>query len=243
VILRHLVGRRTIWLPTLLGWALLLSLFSSLVSLWLFKGEAFLSRTKRSPAEVLVVEGWIGIEGIHAAGAEFIQGKYAYIVTTNGLTNNRWDRDQFNYASLASEQLLQMGIARDRVIVAPPLETEGHRTFQSAAAVWRALRDKDIHPTAINVFTFGTHARRSQLVYSKVFAPEVEVGVISWVPAGYTQKRWWHSSDRAVEMIRETVGFSFELLLNSGRRSNSPSIAAPLGSLTRIRLDARAICK
>jgi hypothetical protein len=243
VISHPLIARKTIWCPTLLGWGCLLALFSAIALLWALQGERFLSKTDRIPAEVLVVEGWIGIDGIHAASAEFNQGGYKYIVATSGLTNNRWDRERYSYASLAGEQLLQRGIARDRILIAMPLETEGHRTFQSAAAVWRTLRARNIHPASINVFTFGTHSRRSQLVFAKVFAPETKVGVISWVPTGYTSEPWWHSSERAGELLRETTGFLFEAILNSGRRSNAPSIAVPLSSFSSIRLDAQAAGK
>ncbi len=50
--------------------------------------ESFLSVTERSPADVLVVEGWIGREGVRAAGEEFKQRGYQYVVATGGLTAN-----------------------------------------------------------------------------------------------------------------------------------------------------------
>lgn len=221
MILRHFVSRRAIWFPTLLGWAALVAVPLSAAILWLLQGESFLSQTKRLPADVMVVEGWIGIEGIRAAGTEFEHGGYRFIVATGGLTNDRWDPARYTYASLAVERLLEMGIPRDKIIIATPTETEGHRTFQSAAAVWRVLHERNIYPTMINVFTFGTHARRSRIVFSKILGPETKVGVISWVPPGYTRERWWHSSERSGEMLRETAGWLFEGLLNSGRTSNS----------------------
>jgi hypothetical protein len=140
---------------------------------------------------------------------------------------------------MAADRLVQFGVLRDQILTAKPIEAEGHRTFQSAAAVWRVLKAKNIFPASINVFTFGMHAQRSRLVYAKVFEPEAKVGVISWVPPNYTTRRWWHSSERATEMLRESLGFLFELLLNSGRTSNSPLSGTSQGSLSSIRLDAR----
>lgn len=177
----------------------------------------------RRPAEVLVVEGWIGYDGIRSAAEEFKGGDYQYIVTTSGLTTNRWAGNRNSYSVLAEERLLQLGIPREKVILAKPEDAEGHRTFKSAVAVWRVLQARQIHPTAIVVFTFGTHGRRSRLIYEKVFKPPTLVGVISWTPPGYTDDWWWHSSDRATDIIKETIGYVFEKLLNSGRKSNYPA--------------------
>jgi hypothetical protein len=75
-----------------------------------------------------------------------------------------------------------------------------------------------MHPTAINIFTAGAHARRSRLVYEKVFGSEVKVGAISWAPADRaTSIAWWRSSERTIVLTKETVGYLSELLFNSGR--------------------------
>jgi hypothetical protein len=217
-----LIRRRTALCPTLLGWACLLGLVCAPFLFWWFECEAFLSRTQRLPTEVLVVEGWIGKEGIQAAGAEFKQGGYRFIVTTGGLTNNRWDSHQWSYAEMAGEVLVHEGIPPDKVIVAYPKNTEGQRTFESAVAADGALQAKGLLPTTINLFTLNAHARRSRLIFAKVFQPGTRVGIISWAPPNYKAGPWWRSSDRAEDVIKETAGYFFELLLNSGRTSNSP---------------------
>jgi hypothetical protein len=218
----HLIQRRTVVCPTLWGWACLAVLAGVLCLVGWFESESFLSLTQRLPAEVLVVEGWIGEEGIHAAGAEFRQGGYQYIVTTSGLTNNRWDPHQWSYAEMAESALIRAGIPQDKIIVAAPKNTEGQRTFESALAVFQALQVRGIRLTALNVFTFGCHARRSRLIFAKVFRPTVQVGVISWTPPNYKSGPWWRSSDRAEDLIKETIGYAFEVLFNSGRASNAP---------------------
>ena len=65
---------------------------------WFAYGESFLSLTQRLPADVLVVEGWIGRAGIRAAVAEFEQSGYQYIVATGGLTSGRWEDERASYA-------------------------------------------------------------------------------------------------------------------------------------------------
>jgi hypothetical protein len=225
-----LVRRRTVLCPTPLGWVCLLGIFLAPFFLWWFECEAFLSQTQRLPAEVLVVEGWIGKEGIQAAGVEFKQGGYRYVVTTGGLTNNRWDSHQWSYAEMAKDVLLGSGISQDKIIMAQPKDTDRQRTFASAAAVRQILQAKGILPTAINVFTFGAHARRSRLIFAKAFQPGTRVGVISWTQPNDRTGPWWRSSERAQDVIKETAGYTFEVLLNSGRASNSPHDSLSLTS-------------
>ena len=89
------------------------------------------------------------------------------------------------------------------------------------AAAWRTLQANGIHPRAVNVFTRGAHARRSRLIAARVFGRETEVGAIAWIPGEYDQESWWESSERADDLLKETVAYPLELLLNSGRLSNS----------------------
>ena len=194
------------------------------ITLWWYHGESFLSVTQRVPADVLVVEGWISHEGIHASAIEFLTGGYRFVVATGGLTGERWSKDRWNYALVAQEQLLRSGIAADRILLASSLETERQRTFEMARSALRSLEGKGIRPHGINVFTRGTHARRSRSVFSKVFGSRTAVGVISWAPEDLAAEPWWRSSERAEEMIKESVGFLFEVLLHSGRARAAPNL-------------------
>jgi len=192
-----------------------------LVAGWLcIYGESFFSLTRRVPAEVLVVEGWIGGEGVRAAAEEFGRSDYKYVVVTGGQTDSR--QSSSNYAEIAARELTRSGIPEDKIVIAKTEGIERERTFKSAAAAWRALQNKGIHPKDINVLTLGPHARRSRLVYGKVFAPATHIGVIAWVPADYGSTPWWRSTRRTKCFLKEIVGYPFELLLNSGRISNSP---------------------
>lgn len=217
-----LFQRRTVWWPTFLGWIGLMIVVIGPGVLWWFFGENFLATTKREPAEILVVEGWIGINGIQAAKAEFERGGYTYVLTTGGVAYNNWDRTRWDYAEAGRQLLVRAGLPAEKIITAQALETEDHRTFKSAITSWRALNAKGIHPQSLNIFSVGAHARRSRLVFAKVYGSEVKVGMIAWTQYDYAVEPWWHSSERADAFIKETVGYLFELLLNSGRGSNAP---------------------
>lgn len=218
---------RTIWWPTPAGWAVLFALPVLLAALWFFASETFFAHTERLPADALIVEGWIGLEGVRAAKQEFEQGNYRYVITAGALTEARWNTQRWNYGTEAAKLLIRLGVPPDRVIPAPAPETDAQRTFNAALAVRRTLAERGLLIERANVFTEGVHARRSRLVYAKAL-PQTAVGVISWRPPAYANAPWWHSSERALELLKESAGYFYELLLNSGRFSNSepPPVSA-----------------
>lgn len=221
----RLVERRTVWCPTWLGTSFLLLLVAVPAAWWGIRGEAVLSSTQRTPAEVLVVEGWIGREGIHSAAVEFNQGGYQYVVATGGVASGKgWGQSGWSYAEEAEHELVRSGVPEGKIIVAPSRGTENQRTYESALAVLQALDAKQIHPRALNVFTLGPHAKRSGLVFAKVLGPAMKVGVVSWIPFDYQAVPWWRSSDRAKALLTETAGYLYEFLFNSGRGSG-PAVA------------------
>jgi hypothetical protein len=175
----------------------------------------------------LVVEGWIGLEGMRDAAQEFADGKYNLIVTTGGLTGERWNVERWNYAEMAAKELRRLGVAPDHILVARAREIESQRTFEAASAARRTLKSNNLEPATINIMTRGPHARRSRLIYAKVFGPHTKVGVISWIPVSERSTPWWGSTDRASDLIKESVAYPFELILNSGRTSNSPGSEKP----------------
>jgi hypothetical protein len=218
----RLVQRRTVWCPTWLGLFCASALVVVPMAWWCACGESFLSLTRRLPTEVLLVEGWIGRDGIRAAGQEFEKQGYRYIVATGGPTSISWSEDRSSYAEMAGRELMRLGIPEERIIVAPAREAKRQRTYEFAIAAWRALQATGIRPRALNVFTLGPHARRSRLVFAKVFGPVTEIGVVDWLPSGEASVPWWRSSERARDFLSETAGYAFEVVLNSGRSSNSP---------------------
>lgn len=215
-----LFKKRLLLFPTLPGWIVILAAIASPLGWLAFRGERFYRLTERQPAECLIVEGWIGIDGVEAAKAEFERGGYRYIVTSGGLTNNRWGRQQWNYAIEAGELLVHLGVPADQVVIAPAPNVENHRTFEAALEAKTMLGRLDLHPRYANVFTFGVHARRSRLVFAKAMGSPTKVGVIAWNPAHFFDGPWWNSSERTLDLLKETVGYLFELLLNSGRLTN-----------------------
>lgn len=214
--------RRTILCPTWTGLFCLAAILFAFLYACFSYGESFLAETHRVPADTLVVEAWIGRHGLRAAVDEFRRGGYRYIVATGGLTSGLWEDQPESYSQMAANELIRLGISKERLMVAISENTERYRTFESAVAVWRTLHLAGIKPKGLNIFTLGPHARRSVMVFTKVNWDVEKIGVIGWCPPEYQKESWWQSSERAKAFLEEAVGYLYEALLNSGRPSNSP---------------------
>ena len=221
-----LVRPRTIWAPTLIGWALLLSMLAAPFVFWGILGEPILCVTRRESTDILVVEGWGDEETLEAAAAEFKTGNYRWAVTTGGPNGENWQQKRWTYAQIAFDRLAAYGVAKNKIIMAPAPEVESQRTYTSALSAKQALADAGLRPNALNLFTRGSHARRSQLVYAKVFEPTTKVGAISWLPDGAHKSPWWKSTVRAKDMLTETIGYLYEALLDSGRSDRTASVTS-----------------
>ncbi len=219
--------KRTLWWPTKFGWLCLLSPPVALLVLWVFWGEAFLARTARVPADTLIVEGWIGREGMSVAKHEFEQGGYRFLVVTGGMSGQLWAAHRWNFAVAAQEELLRLGFPGEKLLAAPCEDLDSQRTYESALAAKRKLEAAGYHPAGVNVMSRGTHTRRTRLVYARVFS-STRVGCISWHPLGALTKAWWESSERAKELMNETLGYFYEALLGSCRWLTRPPAQASL---------------
>ena len=217
----RLLQRRTVWWPTWIGWLGLVGLAAAVGAIWSFGSEDFLSLDRKVPgAEVLVVEGWVGLEAIRASAELFKQGNYDIVVTSGGPDGSRWSEKEENYAEMAGQELARAGVPPERIVVARSDAVERHRTYATALAVKKALDARQLESGGLDVFTIGIHARRSRLVFASVFAGSgAEIGSVAWHDPEDAGRSWWQSSERAKELMTETVGYLYERLLNSGRKA------------------------
>ena len=184
------------------------------LGLW---GESFLAVRSDPSADVLVVEGWIGPDAMPMVMKEFHRGGYKLIVTGGCSTEGGWVGHRKTYADLAADELFRLGVPEEQLISAPAGGHVTRRTWSTAVAVRVALKERGVLPSAITVATRGCHARRSRLVFSRVFGGKVQIGVIPWLPEREVGRRWWNSSERTKDLLDETFSYAFERLFASGR--------------------------
>lgn len=205
----HLIQQTEIWVPTLLGWLLLLS-GSGLIGWLLVKTlYPFLSVNAPLEADILVVDGWMPDDALKQVYDIFEQGAYRQIVAIGPpISRGHYLTDYKTYADVAVATLTAMGISTAQIIpVAVPLTTQ-HRTYAGAILLKQWLNTQP-QIRSINLCTLGAHARRSRLLFRQNLAPTVRVGVIALSPLDYNPDQWWRYSAGGRAVIGELIGYGY----------------------------------
>jgi hypothetical protein len=214
----QLFRQRSVWMPTWQGWCIGLLLTSSIALVVGLRLYPFLAVTAPVEANVLVVEGWCGDYVMAAAQAEFERGGYDYVCASGIPLRKGGLLTPFKTeANVAAATLQALGIPTNVIIAASSANTFRHRTFTSAVAVRERLDSLGQTVRGVNLMTEGIHARRSRMVYRKVFPASIPIGVISHPTQQYDPESWYRSSDGIKDTLTETIGVIFEAVLDSGR--------------------------
>lgn len=217
-----LIQRKELWWPTWKGWVLG---FVTVLGVGLSAFHAlhgFLAVNGLVESNVVVVEGWISDHAIADGKALFERGGYEKLLVAGcPLDRGAFLQEFQTYAGVGAATLRAMGFDGAALIEAPAGEARRNRTYHSAVAAREALEQAGITVAGVDVVTLATHARRSRMVYRKVFGPEVSVGVLAVPPTSYDPKRWWASSEGLKTTVVEAVAFFFERLADGGRSSRN----------------------
>lgn len=208
----RLAQRRTVWLPTLWGWLVILAFAAAIA---LLVGRAvypFLAINEPAGARLLVVEGWMSPEGLDQALTVFRTRGYERVVTT-GAPLDRWpNSDGYrNFAERAADYLRAKGLPEKAIASVPSPASAQDRTFLSAVMVREWVHRSGLKATALDVFSEGAHARRSRLLYQEAFGPEVRVGI--WAARSHTAgEDWWRTAQGAREVLDQAIAFAWTKL-------------------------------
>lgn len=164
----------------------------------------FLAITKPVNGEVLVVEGWIPKPALHKAKEIFEEGNYRLIATV-GISSK--DHNIANDSEKAAAYFINNGIDKKKILITVAEYTTTNKTKSFALELKRHIQfqNKDIH--RIDILTFGAHARKSYVVFKKVFEPEVKVGIISIRPHTYHPRLWWLSVEGWQWVVKDTIKY------------------------------------
>ncbi|HWD19980.1 MAG TPA: ElyC/SanA/YdcF family protein [Verrucomicrobiae bacterium] len=189
----------------------LLAIIVILGGVFVLKAHDFLAVTHRVDTNILVVEGWIENYALRAAVVEFTNGGYHQLYTTGGpiVGDGGYSNDYRTSASVGAEQLIKLGMPRDRVQLVATHEIGRDRTYQSAVALRDWFRAHHLEVRKLNVLTEDAHGRRSRLLYEMAFGRDVEIGIISEANPDYDPARWWRYSAGVREIISEATAYLY----------------------------------
>lgn len=163
--------------------------------LFMTRVHPFLSAENAVNAEVLIFESWIYQidNSVQEATEEFREGNYKALVTVGFDTRPDLGTETPSMAIGAKNEFIKNGIKADLIhtVIAPYVQR--HRTFSLAfcSRIWVENAGFDINN--VNVFTFGPHARKSEVVFKQAFEPKYGVGILTAKPIHYNPKIWWTS--------------------------------------------------
>ena len=204
--------RREIWLPTLWGWLVLLIAGAAAVVLLARDLYGFLAPNQPVGARILVVEGWMDPEGLDQAVAAFRSRGYERVVTTGGPVEY-WARPRpgaATYADIAADYLKQHGLENVPVAAAPAPAADRERTYLSAVAVRDWARRSGLRFDALDVFSWGPHARRTRMLYRLAFGPDVRIGVFAARSSDYAAEAWWRTSIGSREVLEQAAALLWQ---------------------------------
>jgi len=210
-----MLNRRERWGLSWRGWCAAIATASLLIVVLVFRIYPFLAVTDRQPlSDCLVVEGWVPVDVLKEAYAEFNNGGYRRILVSGCIVYDEWaDTPGVTYAEKGASKLRRLGVPDDLIQPIPCLVQKRDRTYSSALAVKQWMDEHGIHPRQFNVVTQGSHARRSRLLFHKAFGPEVKVGIIAVADPQFDPEHWWRSSEGVREVLGESIAYLYARFL------------------------------
>jgi uncharacterized SAM-binding protein YcdF (DUF218 family) len=196
------------------GWLLFLAIAIGMATLFLFRIYPFLAISQRMDTDILVVEGWVPFYAIRFAVAEFGRGHYERIFTTGGplVGSGRYVNDHQTAASGGAKRLKAAGIPSEVIQMVPSRVMTRDRTYGSAIALAKWLREHNVPIRSINVLTENLHARRTRLLFQKALGDEIAVGIIAVPHPDYDSRYWWRYSEGVREVITELAAYVYAKL-------------------------------
>jgi uncharacterized SAM-binding protein YcdF (DUF218 family) len=202
-----LFRRRSLVLPTLTGWLLIL-LVCGLGALYLFQGIAdFLTVNEPVDADYLVIEGWMNKDELDQSLDYFNSGDYRLAIVVGGPIDNDFQGIDTSFAKRAADYLRGQGLAEEQSVVIETPYSAQDRTFLNAVMTREWFARQGIEPSRLDVFSSTVHTRRSRHLYQLAFGDEVNVGVIPSHPADFDSAHWWRTSDSGKNVAIEFAGW------------------------------------
>ena len=215
-----LIERKECWRVTWIGWMGVLAFWGLVLLLFLFSIHPFLAPTKPVDADILIADNFLEDYGLKKLSDEFRSKNYSLILSA-GVQLPQGSPLAAEYktsAELSAAILMKFGIDEKAIIAIPPKPVKRDRTFASALAVQSWLAQNNIQSKGINLFSMGSHSRRSWMLFKEAIGEEIPVGIIACENREYDPKRWWKTSSGVRTVLDETIAYIYAKLLFNPER-------------------------
>ena len=209
-----MVRRRRCWLPTWRGWLALVVISCVAGFIGVRVTYPFLAVTDPVPGGIIVVEGWAPDYAVAAAVAEFKRQPYKRLCVTGGPMERGVPLSVFKtYAELGAASAVKLVLAPEDVQAVPSPAVRADRTYSSAQALAKWMKECGVTGASVNVVTVGAHARRTRLLFEMALPRNVAVGVVAVENEDFEPDRWWSSSQGVRTVTGEVLAYAYARLL------------------------------
>jgi len=209
-----LARRREILLPTGRGWLLLFCVGTALFLTFLFGIFPFLAVTDPVRGGILVVEGWGSEDAMRTVFDEFRAHHYDRLYVTGGPIEKVSPLASYKTVAELGEATLEgMGLDPSEVQAVPAPSVNQDRTYASAVALRRWLKDHGIAVDKVNVVSMGAHSRRTRFLFQKAFGDSARVGIIASYDSEIDTRYWWSTSQGFRGVTAEIIAYAYVRLL------------------------------
>jgi hypothetical protein len=184
---------------------------------YILKIQSFLAETEIVKGDVLVVEGFIPDYAIEESKGIFENGGYKLLIVTGKPFDKGSHLSSYtNSGESSAATLVKLGMDKKNIRVVSLEDFQKRdRTYATALRLKNWLADTGIEIKSLDLVTIDCHARRSRLLFQKVFGDEVDIGIISIVNRDYDTEKWWASSRGFRNVIQETIAWIYARFLFS----------------------------
>ncbi|MEA3475282.1 MAG: ElyC/SanA/YdcF family protein, partial [Candidatus Cloacimonadota bacterium] len=159
---------------------------------------------------ILVVEGWLPDYALKQAIDEFNSKGYKLLITTGGPLLKGYPLSEYKTEAELAESIIKIiGFTKEKIIAVPAHYTIKDRTYTSACALKKWVEDSNQNIKTINLFSLGTHSRRSWILFKKALGDSIKVGIISADDFSYDPEHWWKSSDGVRTVLSEMIAYIY----------------------------------
>jgi hypothetical protein len=209
----RLLVKKQVYVPTVLGWFLLLGCLAGLSFVGVNRAYPFLAYENPNDSDVFIIEGWVPDYVLDRSLVPFQEGHCRLLITTGGPLEVGAELASYETdAELTAARLVKMGFREEQIVAVPSQAVDRDRTYASALAVRKWLETNPGVKRA-NLVTKGAHTRRSFIIFKAVLPATFELGTFTVPPRDYDPKRWWTSSEGFRVVVSEGIAYTYARLV------------------------------
>lgn len=197
--------------PTILAKMIIFLIFLS-IGIFLLKGlNNFLCVNDPIKSKILAVEGFLPDYTLKEMMLEFREGGYEkMVIIGKPIGQGYYLSGYLTSSDLMKSTLIEMGLDSSLIIsISIPESVFRDRTYSTGLLLWDWLNKNNYHTKSINIYTLGSHSRRSILLFEKALGDDYEIGIISGNDKSYDKNKWWTSSKGFRTVLNETLAYFY----------------------------------